>query len=405
MRLRSLVVALFLILAGCATINVQVHPKEGRTIGELSTIIGNLKSTPATCLSETAVLLNTSWNCPNSAPNIDRAFSASRFTWNSREYLVINTGNELEFWRIDQAPLIPPRVQATYFDIDPPGDVDYGLDNYSLGVEWGCAGFRTGTMVFRFVSDAWGHPHATDEHWYSAARSRGCAMYQHAGAEYMVSQNLPDSCTGPGVYRLGPWPPTLVSCVPWSTGAVVRGGKQVGDAVYLGDSYGKLWVFRIDGWTLEALGQLASGVYWIKQAPLSVDGETMAIASSAGLGLWDVSSPTIPILISQTPGSIHRVSIRDGLAITAQKSVSPWRLWDVSDLSNPREIEQIETQWNCPPNGRKQLPEAVMITDEAVYFAEFAIARSMRIDACVEVPIFTDGFESHTLDMWSMVVL
>ncbi len=82
------------------------------------------------CQQWTDVLLDSSSNCTND-PRRDRTSDVDTMYWNGHEYMVLNQGNELTVWNVDDRAN-PRYVTGSDFNFGTVGDSDYDLIDFDI---------------------------------------------------------------------------------------------------------------------------------------------------------------------------------------------------------------------------------------------------------------------------------
>lgn len=209
------------------------------------TFVRNLKTT-ASCIGD---------------PGFDKYFEATKVHWtDGTPYLVVNTGNDLDFFDISIPQNPTPATGSNFwhwgFNF---GDSDYDLINYTLcdGCRYGMSNYKLGTFVFDLGTG--GEPQfSSTAYMYDPVMIGASAgfTFSHAGSQYIIGTDLTmGSCAnGIPVYRMTGVTPgnlTKAGCVPLADAPVgwgIQNGIELaGDYVGLASSTGNMLVFLVAG--------------------------------------------------------------------------------------------------------------------------------------------------------------
>ena len=336
---------------------------------------------------QTATLLDTSGNCV-SDPRRDRAFGVESFAWKGHSYLMLNRGNELEIFNIDQ-PSAPKSIARSNYQFGTAGDSDYDLivfdvcDDCRYGVFYhkveGVVVFDLGLNTYPKFS---GHAASMTE-------VLGGMAFKHAGQDYVVTAPLHACGGGSGVFIPNG---DLVQCFPY--GFRMGQSLHVGATtyLYLGENRsGQTYVYSVTGsGGAVAFNQTSvpTGMKSYGNA-LSIDPDAL-IAASADfrtnkVSLFDLQDPGKPALMYTIDHKwVSDVDLRSGvLASVAVSDINSVKVHQIKD-SGPEPI--APTYW-----GDKTLPHnaaqacaldmglALSADGATLYWSRYSLSQVFRI--------------------------
>jgi len=175
-----------------------------------------------------------------SSPNYDRSSDVETFRWKGHDYMIMNRGNELWIYNIDD-PGNPTLTAASTFDFGTRGDSDYDLIDFDV-----CDDCRYGilshkvkrTVVFDLGAGATPSFPAGGYAFYRGVDLQiGGHAFSKDGQQYLLTAGLPGGCntttlyTVDGVSNLG-----FIDCVEvGGAGLLLKGLHEydTGAAFYL----------------------------------------------------------------------------------------------------------------------------------------------------------------------------
>ncbi len=368
------------------------------------------------CQNWTETLLDTSNNCV-SDPRRDRAFGVETFTWKGHDYLMLNRGNELEIYNIDD-PSRPIIVDQSKYDFGTAGDSDYDLLAFDVCNDCRYAAFAHKVKYMVVIDLGTGlYPQFAG---YSTYQSPifGGMVFKHAGQDYviMAQESLCGGNSGlfipNGTSNLG-----LVQCLEAGGNPLsVRMGQSlhVGAAtyLYLGENRsGQAYVFRVNGsGTATSLTHTAtpSGMKAYGHA-LAID-ENNLIAASADfnandVGVWDLANPGQPTLMysidHKWASNVAMASAGSGvppvLAIVAGSDINSAKLYLIKS-SGPEPVDN--EFWGDPsePHNAEQacaldMDAALSPTGDTFYWSRYSLSQVFDISQCVDAGPATAGVD------------
>ncbi|MEJ2580511.1 MAG: hypothetical protein P8127_02560, partial [Acidobacteriota bacterium] len=247
-----------------------------------------------------------------SDPAYDRATDVETFRWKGHEYMIMNRGNELSIYNIDN-PSNPMLTAESDFDFGTRGDSDYDLIDFDV-----CDDCRYGvfshkvkrTVIFdlgiggtpTFPAGGYGTYDGLDI-------DIGGQVFSKGGQEYLISGTGPGSCVnGYGLYTLDSADNLgFIGCLELGPGAGLKTKGlheyDTGAAYYLfaGGPDGSVHVFRADGVGAGLQLTYITSPAGMKGAhyELSID-RNNALAASADqwggeISFWDIANPEAPV--------------------------------------------------------------------------------------------------------------
>jgi len=275
------------------------------------------------CAQYVDTLLDTTESCVNE-PWRDRATSVEAFRWKTHEYIMLNTGNELSIFQVDD-PTNPQHIDSSSFEFDTRGDSDYDLTDFDI-----CDDCRFGffahkverTVVFDLGSGA--TPNFGGWAIYEANESVSSGYsFKKGSQQYVIAADLPGGCTLSGLYMVGGLNQLdLLECLEVGGSTVtIKGLNTVTDAsgvlyLYAGSRSGPVHVFRADGTgTGLTLAHVTSPAGMNgRRYELSIDTRNKRAASSdyfnGVVKIWDVSVPDDPDWLYDIPVLAETLSLR-----------------------------------------------------------------------------------------------
>jgi PKD repeat protein len=278
------------------------------------------------CAQLTKTLLDTTDNCVNE-PWRDRATAVETFRWKGHDYMILNRGNELGIYQVDD-PSNPQHIDTSEFNFDTRGDSDYDLIEFDV-----CDECRFGvfahkvqrTVIFDLGTGAAPNfPAFGGYETYEANESvAGGYSFQKGGYQYLIADDLPGSCSYSGLYLVsGLDQLDLLECVTvGGAGVTIKGLHSVTDGsgtlyLYLAERSGPVHVFRADGTGsgLTLAYQTSPAGMVGRRTELSIDTTNKRAASAdfsnSQVDIWDVSSPNNPVRRYSIPVQAGTVSLR-----------------------------------------------------------------------------------------------
>jgi hypothetical protein len=362
------------------------------------------------CASWVDTLLDTTNNCV-SEPSRPRASDVETFRWKGHDYVIVNRGNELSIFNVDD-PTNPQLTATSNFKFGTRGDSDYDLIDFDV-----CDDCRYAvlshkvkrTVVFNlgggatpaFPSGAWAFYDGSDT-------KIGGYTFSKGNQQYLITAGLPGGCvsgstlyTLNGVANLG-----FVECVEVAGSEILLKGlheRATGDALYLftGAQTGNARVFRADGTGNSlSLVHVASPVgMWGRRYELSIDPNSNLLASANftanEIQIWDITDPESPLRLWTIPGQASNVSLRSPSANTSSTMMVNTNGWPNSTrtftvgTSGPVEFES--DFWTDPSLIHNDLPVcafasggALSIDGSVLFLSRYAIHQVFDLAACLD---------------------
>jgi PKD repeat protein len=379
---------------------------------------------PDYCAQHTATLLDTTDNCTNE-PWRPRASEVQTFSWEGHDYMIFNTGNELDLYQVDD-PANPVDVGGSSFRFDTLGDSDYDLGDFDVcnDCRYGVLSHKVeGTVVFDLGVGAvpsFG-AYAT---YLNAPSAPGGFVFSKGGQQYMIAEGLPGSnCAGSGIYMLnGLDQIDVLQCGEvGGAGVEVRGLQAISDRswvlyLYLSQRNGQTHVFRADG-----SGAGLTLVYVTSPAgmfgrndELSIDvASTPNRAASADyfgrvVNIWDLSVPASPVFRYSIPVQATTLSLRKSTLFTmVDGRPDSTQVFAVEDTGY--ETVEDENFWydNTLPHNPDvgcafEASGALSQDGSALYLSRYAIHQAFDLTDCLTPTpaiadlVITPGGESPT---------
>jgi hypothetical protein len=346
-------------------------------------------------------------------PLTKRALSLDVMAWDGINYLVVNLGNEVRLWRIDD-PLHPHQQSTSRFRVPPYGDRDYNLYRVDTcdDCRYGVAAYQTqGSVLFDLGSLA--TPRFSADVYYPDASVTGAATFKHGNHQYLVMNQLPDSCGSATVYTFdGVFDADrqAVQCLerPGGGAMVVSGGEYHDGWLYLIDQEDVVQIYEV-GYGAPLLTHRSS-VTLLRDMTEGVGGRThglrfdhdarMMLAGGVwGLKLYSIGNPAVPLFLHHWDPATYReenaVAIRHPFMWAGSKGILTWWMWDesVTEVSPNFHDTLPRWEWANVQDG--------LIVDDYLWLAQYSVILRIRIDDSGSLnEIFADGFESGGLSAW-----
>lgn len=351
-------------------------------------------------------LLDTSDHTSQS-PLVDRAFEARTYAFNGSDYLLVNYGNDLKWFNIDDPRQPQPGAEShwMYNLVQPWGDVDFNLFGFSFcdDCRWGMANFRDrGSIVFDAGTQ--GGPGFGAAELHPNADTLGSFMFEKGGVQYLIVNEMDGTlphaqATLYTIAGVAPADITKVTELTTASGAFgVRSGARYGDHLYLAPSGGLLpvgsEVVIVDITDPTNPVATASGIPCGQgYAPLSVDAEhglLVATQALVGTQLLDLTAdPAQPTLLANVPAApgeqIASVEVSYPY-LMVQNLNSLWMdVYDIADPANPVSIDSsFWNDGNLAHNdyggGRTPYDAAFSPDNSAIYAARHVVLQVFAVD-------------------------
>jgi len=258
------------------------------------------------CPSWSAELIDTSDNCVND-PRRERASDTRTIRWKGHDYLIINLGNELNIYNIDN-PASPNLVDESGFNFGTVGDSDYDLIDFDVcdDCRFGLLAHKVArTVVFDFGTGtipSFG-THATYD---TSDLGFGGFTFSKGSQQYLVAAEISASCgNDSALFALdGVSSLNELACVVDGSGSplLVKTGETVsGNYLYSGERSGIAHVHELvgDGAALTLDHKTSPAGLEIRGHTFSVDSENMLAASVSinndTVTFWDLTNPAFPV--------------------------------------------------------------------------------------------------------------
>ena len=359
------------------------------------------------CQDWTATLLDTSNNCV-SDPRRERAFGIETFTWKGHDYMMLNVGNELALYNIDDSSG-PKIIDQSNYQFGTAGDSDYDLLGFDV-----CDDCRYGAFAHKVknvvVIDLGGGEYPKFAG-YSTYLSKvfGGMVFSHAGQDFVIMAQ-DEHCNGrSGLFTVnGTSNLELSQCmetngIPYDVrmGQSLHVGAET--YLYLGEfSSGQAYVYRVNGTgSSVTLVQTAtpSGMKAYGHA-LAID-ENNLIAASADFRtnkttLWDLKNPGVPVAMYTIDTRwASDVSLRSSgpgvppvLSVIAGGDVSSAKLYLIKS-SGPEPIDN--DYWGDPSEDHNaetacalDMDGALSPTGDTFYWSRYSLSQVFDLSQCVD---------------------
>ena len=387
-------------------------------------------SSPAlagSCLDALEPLLeDTSDDCIG-IPSNPKFFEASTLWWGGLERLVVNTGNELRMWTIDDAQA-PVFAAESALNVPNQGDSDYDLLNYSFcdDCRFGVAVFKLGVSLFDLGT--MGSPGFADDLAYlTSSEPQGAFTFAIGGQQYLLANSLPGDCGGDatlyrfdGIY-VGQFEPAGCVRIPnWNlkivNGFHLRDGDQ--SYLYLGFNNRRVYQFSVTelsgSITLRYLnyGDDVPMAHLMRGKGMAIDqdhGLAVATLKTGAMRIYDISDPARPVEIASQAGSWDLAALRYPFLWAADRSTPDSSVtWDITNPFNPVAVDQGFWDGSWPWNNHSDQCEwpggAVFAGDAStLYFPRYSVVQMIGFSGC-NTTVLSDGFESGDTLAWSATV-
>jgi hypothetical protein len=311
-----------------------------------------------------------------SQPEIDRSFYPGIISWGEHEILVHSSGNDLEFFDIDD-PVEPAQILETDFRVGNLGDFDHDLLTWALcdDCRYGFAFFRLAAVIVDLGDEAYPSVQLSEKDFDLPQLARAFT-FSNGDDQYLVAEDIESSCDSSGLFRiLGPSFDSLefLQCIsePASMDLFLEGGvKLQDDSLNDGEPY--LWatrgyqvhVFKIVGSgsdlhlehirRINTMRAVARGSH-MRGFGVDLAQRIAASVYSNGLRIWRVDDLENPALAAQLPEvdantlSLARNLVWVGDAPYAGTSMT----FDIENPDNPQPLDpgfwNQDLPWNDLP--------------------------------------------------------
>jgi hypothetical protein len=338
-------------------------------------------------------LLRSSLNCTG-LPSIPKFFDPSTFKWGSKQFLVVNDGNELVYWDATN-PLRPSPRAISNFNVANQGDSDYDLMNYSI-----CDDCRYGIAVYKLGIVIWDqgtgvNPTFGQRYFYPVGQDpRGAFVFKSGGDQYVVAKYLPGDKIGTTatVYKIT-GVNTLLNVGNIATpGTKIVNGVKVGGIVYLGMMDNWLYTFRVQasGMPLAYLGRSPIRAFLGRGKGFSVSGAVGVSAFLDGAKVWDLTNPAAPVVLSSVGGSYQFAAIGGPFIwIVGQNNIPK-----TFRVDNPRAPVPLDPAFWDPSNPWNdygttcEFPTGGVFSPGgwALYMSRYAVFQQVNFSGCMGAP-------------------
>jgi len=342
--------------------------------------------------------LRESLNCTG-LPSIPKFFDPTTFSWGGKDYLTVNTGNDLSVWNIEN-PKVPVVKAQSHFYIPNQGDSNYDLTTYSIcdDCRWGIATFKLGNVLFDLGTGT--TPQFAAKKWYKSGNPSGSFTFTFGGKQYLVGHKLPNDCGADAtLYRInGINDIQKIGCVdvPTALPTSPRNGIKVegvgGTFLYLSFSNTQTYIFKVrqsgDGVTLDYTGQKLLCGTFPGGTGLSVDRHAnIAVTASFGKGLlvYDISNPAMPVVKSQVQGYVTVAAVKYPFVWAARAGDNnAIKTVNISNPARPRPLDQGFWDPSHPWNNHSQdceWPNGAVFSPDAstLYLARHAVIQMVGV--------------------------
>jgi hypothetical protein len=346
-----------------------------------------------------------------------RALSTEILRWAGHDYLVVNDGNGLVLWNVDDpaAPVLSTSRQLIGYGsalLTPAAARDHNLFNISMCDDCRYVVGHSESVAAIFIDLGTGaEPNLATATVHEGPKGMGSFTFSHNDQQYLVINNLPGGCDT-GLVRpkatlfelngIGESQQTMVSCVETDTGASfeVYGGQYVenegGAFLYLVDSTARVHVYEIDD-SGEALALSYRGSPMVaamvngKGLRFDVASNLAATASNFGVTLWDITDPGNPSQMaswSPSAGWMNLVAISYPYLWVGSKGNQTALTYDISDPSNPQPLDHdfwASEEWGS--YNYSSVSDAIFSRDRStLYLARFSILATIGLIECPPMP-------------------
>ena len=355
---------------------------------------------PPVCLADQPPLLHQSLNCLGT-DTIDKYFETSVFEWSGSDQLIINTGNDLQLWDIDN-PQNPFQGDSSSFGVPNQGDSDYDLMNYSIcdDCRYGIATYKLGNVLFDFGTA--GTPTLNTKQYYPTGLDpRGGFTFKFNNQQYLLANFLPDDCGGDAtLYRFnGVSSIEAIGCVdvPGFAGKIMNGFKVVGGTttyLYLGFTDNRIYIYEVQPFgnliNLSYTGNNALRAFLGRGKGMAIDpAAKLAVTTfTDGMRIYDITNPASPVQRSFVSANLGLAAIRyPFLWVARNLSADSTRTYDIENPSNPVELDPNFWDplhpWNSHSDECEWPTSAVFSPDAStMYFARYAVVQMIDFTAC-----------------------
>jgi PKD repeat protein len=326
-------------------------------------------------------LVDTSDNCVTE-PWRELAKGNEAFSWKGHDYLMINLGNELVIYNVDN-PTYPIMVDESNFNFGTVGDSDHDLLRFDISDESRFMVF--GHKVARTVVVDLGVGSTPSFTGYTRHEAPdiylGGSVFSKGGSNYLIAGALEGGCpAGSSLYLVNDDHDLQLIEVEPGSPCIELGGSPVkvwsaqpynvpeGYFLYI-SAGGANQIYRLEG---SGSGLVPAGSW---QAPanlstfyfFSIDTNNARAASSdssAGVvQIWNLSTPSAPSLLYEIPATVGDVALRSPSigapsTLVAVKGGAPLstRTWEVEQTSYR---EFAASDWSDPSVPFNQVPSCV----------------------------------------------
>jgi hypothetical protein len=348
-------------------------------------------------------------------PDYDKYFIPRTFIRNGKDYLILNTGNELQLWNVTD-PANPVTGSTSRFRITNLGDSDYDLVNYSVcdDCRYGIANFKLATVLFDLGTGP--EPTLTiDREYDPLVASRFGFTFTHGGAQYVLNSDLQDefgapiACASGGtplirMDGISPGDLTHVGCLEDGAGGPfeVANGHQVTGTpfVYLGGRFGGAHVYELLGGPSPELVRRAtlSSTASVKNKGLEIDPVSgyAALADGNRVTVWDIfPDPGNPSLVGSydTGSLVTTVAVRYPFVLAARRlSFESEHLFRIEDFITGGVTPIDPAFWQLPNAQNPQFDcEKIMggtfSTDGTrLYTGGWTASKMFNLSGCADPP-------------------
>lgn len=377
------------------------------------------------CLEALEPLLeDTSDNCIG-IPSNPKFFEASTFNWGGSERLVVNIGNELRMWTVDD-PQAPVFAAESALNVPNQGDSDYDLLGFSFcdDCRFGVAAFKLGISLFD-LGTMWAPGFTDDITYMTASEPQGGFTFSVGGQQYLLANALPGDCGGDatlyrfdGIYQ-GQF--QVAGCVQvpnWNlkivNGFHLRDGDQ--SYLYLGFNNRRVYQFRVDEvggsiilWYINH-GDDVPMAHLMRGRGMAIDAEhrlAVATLKTGAMHVYDISDLAHPQEIASRAGSWDLAALRYPFIWVADGAVPDSSVtWDISNPFDPRPVDQAfwdaAWPWNSHTENCEWPGGAAFSADAStLFFPRYSVVQMIGFSDC-DTTVLGDGFESGDMSRWTV---